>query len=187
MIRLKNQPLRLVRSTLNHWKITHGTITTLEGLLSKYPATVHKAEALFILHYCYTKTGNLAKANETKQALEQQYHGSEYQKIITNPKGGTQKSNAEADMNRRYESIYNSFIEGRFDQALADKKIADSLYGNHYWTPQLLYIQSVYHIKQEQDDQAKTVLQQIIKLYPTSPLSPTCADYAGCAGSQKRD
>ncbi|MHA4847713.1 type IX secretion system periplasmic lipoprotein PorW/SprE [Flavitalea antarctica] len=149
-----------------------GAITTLEGLLTRYPATIHKPEALFILNYCYNKTGNAAKANEMRLALEQQYAGSEYQKMVTNPAGGTQKSKAEADMNRRYESIYISFIEGRFDQALSDKKIADSLYGTHYWTPQLLYIQSVYHIKQKQDDQAKVVLQQIIQLYPTSPLSP---------------
>jgi tetratricopeptide (TPR) repeat protein len=161
------------------------TITTLEGLLVKYPATIHKPEALFILNYCYNKTGNIAKANETKLALEQQYGGSEYQKMVTNPAGGTQKSKAEADMNRRYESIYTSFIEGRFDQALADKKIADSLYGTHYWTPQLLYIQSVYHIKQKQDDQAKVVLQQIIKLYPTSPLSPRAQTMLDVLGRRK--
>jgi tetratricopeptide (TPR) repeat protein len=161
------------------------TITTLEGLLLKFPATIHKPEALFILNYCYNKTGNIAKANETKLTLEQQYSGSEYQKMVTNPAGGTQKSKAEADMNRRYESIYISFIEGRFDQALADKKIADSLYGTHYWTPQLLYIQSVYHIKQKQDDQAKVVLQQIIKLYPTSPLSPRAQTMLDVLGRRK--
>jgi tetratricopeptide (TPR) repeat protein len=161
------------------------TITTLEGLLAKYPATIHKPEALFILNYCYNKTGNIAKASETKLLLEQQYSGSEYQKMVTNPAGGTQKSRAEADMNLRYENIYISFIEGRFDQALADKKIADSLYGSNYWTPQLLYIQSVYHIKQKQDDQAKVVLQQIIKLYPTSPLSPRAQTMLDVLGRRK--
>ncbi len=161
------------------------TIQTLEGLLTKFPATIHKAEALYILHFCYTKTGDIAKANETKQTLEQQYNGSEYQKVVTNPKGGSQRSNAEADMNRRYESIYTSFIEGRFEQALTDKKVADSLYGSHYWTPQLLYIQSVYHIKQKQDDQAKVVLQQIIKLYPTSPLSPRALTMLDVLGRRK--
>ncbi|RYD89003.1 MAG: hypothetical protein EOP50_18170, partial [Sphingobacteriales bacterium] len=88
-------------------------------------------------------------------------------------------------MNRRYESIYTSFIEGRFEQALSDKKMADSIYGNHYWTPQLLYIQSVYHIKQHQDDQAKVVLQQIIKLYPTSPLSPRAQTMLDVLGRRK--
>ncbi|RYY14602.1 MAG: tetratricopeptide repeat protein [Chitinophagaceae bacterium] len=161
------------------------TIATLEELLTKYPATIHKAEALFILNYCYNKTGNIAKANETKTMLEQQFNGSEYQKMVTNPGAGTQKSKAEADMNKRYESIYISFIEGRFDQALADKSIADSLYGTHYWTPQLLYIQSVYHIKQKQDEQAKVVLQQIIKLYPTSPLSPRAQTMLDVLGRRK--
>ena len=161
------------------------TMTTLEGLLEKYPATVHKPEALFILNYCYNKTGNVTRANETKQMLEQQYAGSEYQPMVTNPGSGTIKSITEADMNRRYESIYNSFIEGRFGQALDDKKVADSLYGVNYWTPQLLYIESVYHIKQKQDDQAKIVLQNIIKLYPTSPLSPRAQTMLDVLGRRK--
>ena len=161
------------------------TIDTLESLLKKFPATIHKPEALFILYYCYNKTGNLTRATETRQQLEQQYPGSEYQKLVTNPSGGSQKSNAEADMNRRYASIYNSFIEGRFDQALSDKQVADSLYGIHYWTPQLLYIQSVYHIKQKQDDHAKIVLQQIIKLYPTSPLAPKAQTMLDVLGRRK--
>ncbi|HTF31114.1 MAG TPA: tetratricopeptide repeat protein, partial [Flavitalea sp.] len=161
------------------------TMTTLESLLEKYPATVHKPEALFMLNYCYNKTGNITRASETKQMLEQQYAGSEYQRMVTNPGSGTIKSITEADMNRRYESIYNSFIEGRFGQALDDKKIADSLYGVNYWTPQLLYIESVYHIKQKQDDQAKLVLQNIIKLYPTSPLSPRAQTMLDVLGRRK--
>jgi outer membrane protein assembly factor BamD (BamD/ComL family) len=162
-----------------------GTIETLEGLLTKYPATAHKAEALFILNYCYNKTGNIAKAAETKQTLEQDYSGSEYQRMVSNPGAGTRQSIDEKEMTRRYESIYNSFIEGRFDQALDEKKIADSLYGTNYWTPQLLYIQSVYHIKQRADDQAKVVLQQIIKLYPTSELAPRAQTMLDVLGRRK--
>jgi hypothetical protein len=88
-------------------------------------------------------------------------------------------------MNRRYESIYNNFIEGQFASALNEKKVADSLYGTNYWTPQLLYIQSVYHIKQREDDQAKLVLQQIIKLYPESPLSQRAQTMLDVLGRRK--
>ncbi|RYF96464.1 MAG: tetratricopeptide repeat protein, partial [Chitinophagaceae bacterium] len=148
-----------------------GTIITLEELLGKYPATIHKAEALFILHYCYTKTGNIAKANETKQVLEKDFSGSEYQKIVTNPKGGSQRSNELIAITKQYDEIYNDFIEGRFGKAIEDKKAADSMYGVTYWTPQLLYIESVYYIKQKDDPKAKIVLQDIIKLYPNNEMA----------------
>ncbi len=162
-----------------------GTISTLDSLLEKFPSTIHKPEALFILHFCYSKTGNTAKAAEMKQQLEQQYEGSEYQKMVTNPATGTPQRRAEADMNSRYDRIYNSFIEGRFDQALDEKKLADSLYGTNYWTPQLLYIQSVFHVKQRDDEQAKAVLQQIIKLFPNSPLTPRAETMLSVLGRRK--
>ncbi|RYZ55637.1 MAG: tetratricopeptide repeat protein, partial [Sphingobacteriales bacterium] len=162
-----------------------GTISTLDSFLVKFPSTIYKPEALFILHFCYGKTGNLTKADALKQQLEQQYAGSEYQKMVSDPSLGTPQSRAETDMNRRYENIYNSFIEGRFDHALDEKKVADSLYGTNYWTPQLLYIQSVFHVKQREDEQAKVVLQQIIKLFPNSPLAPRAETMLSVLGRRK--
>ncbi|MGI8580777.1 MAG: tetratricopeptide repeat protein, partial [Chitinophagaceae bacterium] len=70
---------------------------------------------------------------------------------------------------------YSLFIEGQFEKALQDKKTADSLYGNNYWNPQLLYIESVYYIKQQQDSQAIVTLNNIISQYPASPLKDKAA------------
>jgi hypothetical protein len=74
-------------------------------------------------------------------------------------------------MTRRYDNIYNLYIEGNFEEAQAQKKIADSMYNKNYWTPQLLYIQSVYYIKQREDDSAKKSLQDITRLFPSSPMA----------------
>jgi len=71
----------------------------------------------------------------------------------------------------QYEKIYNSFIEGRFQEALADKKTADSLYGDKYWTPQLLYIEAVYHIRNREDGQAISILSKIPSKYPKTPMA----------------
>ena len=75
------------------------------------------------------------------------------------------------NITRAYENVYNLFIEGNFTEALQQKKINDSIYGTSYWTPQLLYIESVYFLHTRQDDQAKKVLNNIIDLYPETPMS----------------
>jgi hypothetical protein len=62
------------------------------------------------------------------------------------------------------------FIEGNFTEALQQKKQLDAQYGKNYWTPQLLYIEAVFHVKQRQDSLATLVLKDIIALYPKSPL-----------------
>lgn len=146
-------------------------IEALESFLDRFPYSTKKPEALFHLHYCYAKTGNYARADAMARELQQKFAGSEYEKIVSNPKGSSADQEAKAAMTKSYESIYNLFIEGNFAEALAQKKAADSLYGTNYWTPQLLYIQSVYHIRERQDDSAKTALQNIVNLYPSSPLA----------------
>ena len=72
----------------------------------------------------------------------------------------------------RYQAIYNLFIEGKFAEALAEKQKADSLFGTNFWSPQLLYIEAVHHIKQKNDSVAIAVLSNIGKLYPASKLKP---------------
>ncbi|HEX6429808.1 MAG TPA: tetratricopeptide repeat protein, partial [Niastella sp.] len=147
------------------------TINTLEAFLIRFPDTKHRPEALFLLAYCYTKTGEVAKAKAAQDELKQKYPGTNFEKIVSNPNGVSADSTAKLEMTRRYDNIYNLYIEGNFEEAQAQKKIADSMYNKNYWTPQLLYIQSVYYIKQRTDDSAKKSLQDIIRLFPNSPMA----------------
>ena len=71
---------------------------------------------------------------------------------------------------RRYEEIYNLFIEGDFEKAIKEKNAADSLYGKNYWNPQLLYIQSVYYIQKKTGQRCNEILNQIISQYPDIPI-----------------
>ncbi|WEK33731.1 MAG: hypothetical protein P0Y53_14665 [Candidatus Pseudobacter hemicellulosilyticus] len=167
---IEQAQLLLGKTLMDGLEDYYSAINTLETFLERFSYSQRRPEALFYLYYCYYKTGQQAKANSVAAELKQRYGGTEYEKLVSNPTG-TPDQLAKADMTRRYEQIYNLFIEGSFARALAEKKVADSLYGVNYWTPQLLYIQSVYHIKERQDDTAKNVLQNIINLYSSSPLA----------------
>jgi tetratricopeptide (TPR) repeat protein len=146
-------------------------IETFDRLLSRYPNTPHKQEALFNLYYAYWKLGDLTKANAYKVQLQQMYPGGKYANAL-DPRAAAQSPDSVLKTNatRSYERIYTSFIEGNFAQALADKKRADSLYGERYWTPQLLYIEAIYHVKQRSDSIAKMQLMRLIARFADSPL-----------------
>jgi TolA-binding protein len=146
-------------------------IQTLEAFLERYPNATKRQQALFQLYYSYTKSGDVGKAENILRLLQEKYPGSEYEKIATNAKKGIFSDPLKAEMTSKYDSIYTLFIEGRFEEALAQRKIADSLYSNNYWTPQLLYIESIYHIRQRQDSSARAVLQQITQLFPSTPMA----------------
>ncbi|MFM7839801.1 MAG: tetratricopeptide repeat protein, partial [Chitinophagaceae bacterium] len=146
-------------------------IQQLEEFRDNYPGSTHEADALASLYFGYTKTGDMAKAAAVKQLLESRFKDSEFEKKTRPPVKDATAATGEADMTRRYEKIYTLFIEGNFSEALAEKKQADSLYQKNYWTPQLLYIQSLYYIRQRMDDTAKAVLNDLIKLYPKHLLA----------------
>lgn len=141
---------------------------TLEELRTQFPEFPKMDEVIFNLYYCYHKNGNAAKADALKTTLSKEYNKSRYNTILTtgiNPASGV---NPEAT--KTYEDIYDLFIEGKFDEAVAAKKKADSLYQKNFWTPQLLYIESVYYIKQRKDSIAKRVLSNLIAQFRQSPI-----------------
>ncbi len=144
---------------------------TLEELRTKFPRFSKIDEVMFHLYYCYNKNGDAAKAAALKKTLTEDYGISKYSKILatgSNPESGLPNP----DATKIYEKIYDFFIEGNFREAIAQKKTADSIYKNNYWTPQLLYIEAVYYIKERQDSIAKDVLTKLIGQFGNSPLTP---------------
>lgn len=144
-------------------------INTYDQSLQRFPDSLYNGDIYLSLYFCYSKLGNTKKADYYKNLVNTKFVGSPSNKLLTNPLGANPGiKNKEGTM--RYESIYNLFIEGKFDEALSEKKKADSLYGNNYWSPQLLYIEAVYYVKQRQDSVAIEKLNSIISLYSKSPL-----------------
>ena len=155
---------------------------TFENLRNKFPQFEKMDEVLFNLYYCYNKNGDAAKAASIKKLLGEKYAASNFTAIVTTGKNPKASNNPEAT--RAYEKIYDLFIEGKFDQAIADKKAADSLYGKNYWTPQLLYIEAVYHIKQRNDSTAITVLNSIVSQFPNTPLAAKATNLLAVLGKR---
>ena len=102
--------------------------------------------------------------------MSEKFPKSNFTTIVTTGKN-PQSTQANPEATKTYEKIYDLFIEGNFDQAKALKKEADSVYGKNYWTPQLLYIEAVYYIKQREDSTAKKYLNDIITQFAGTPLA----------------
>lgn len=142
----------------------------LEGLRTRFPKFEPMDEVMFQLYFCYQKSGETAKAAAIKSLMAQQYPTSDLTTIVTTGKDPKSKAvNNEAT--RAYEKVYDQFIEGNFEAAIANKKTADSLYGKNFWTPQLMYIEAVYYIKQRKDSTAHSILSDLISTFDGTPLA----------------
>lgn len=144
-------------------------IETYELSLQKHPDSLYNGGIYFGLYYCYNKTGNISKANYYKNLLNGKFATSHFATMLNNP-AAANTGGRNQEGTKRYEAIYNLFIEGKFEQALAEKKIADSIYKDNYWTPQLLYIEAVYLIRQRKDSLALNVLYDIIGRFINTPM-----------------
>lgn len=151
-------------------------ITAYDTLLSRFSGTRFREETLFNLYYCYAKTGDADNAARILAMMKNIYPDGWYTARAANPDSTMRAAGRlKTDATHQYEKIYTSFIEGRFDEAIAEKRTADSLYGDKYWTPQLLYIASVYFIRSGQDSQAKVTLSNIQAKFPNTPMAAKAA------------
>jgi tetratricopeptide (TPR) repeat protein len=147
-------------------------IETFEELLRRFSNPLQKEEALFALIYLYSKTNNVAKATAAKQQLLTEFPNGSFSQIIKESSGNTGVPGKKSDAaTKKYEEIYNLFLSGKFEKAVEEKRNADATYGNSFWTPQLLFIESIYYIKQKQDSIAINRLTAITTTFATSPLA----------------
>ena len=145
-------------------------IAAYEDLRKRFPDFSGMADVLFNLYYGYTKVGDAAKAAEIKNLLQKNYPDSKQAAIANTGADPTVNKPAE-EVTRVYEGIYDQFLSGDFESALAAKHKADSTYKTNYWSPQLLYIEAVYYVKQREDSVAKNTLNLIVQQNPNTPLA----------------
>ncbi len=139
---------------------------TYEEIAKRFTESSALEEVWFHLHNSYNKQNQFIKADSVKQLLNAFYPKGKNNQLLQS--GVNLK---EAETNQLYAHIYNQFIEGKFEEAIANKKKADMQLGSSYWTPQLLYIEAFYYIKQKQDSIAKNRLNEINRLFPASPIA----------------
>ncbi len=159
-------------------------VKVYEALLARISENDMAQEVMFNLIYCYNKLGETAKADALRKRMNAEFKDGEFTKRMNTPNLGRENGNPAAT--NAYKNIYNQFIEGNFAQAVADKRKADSSYGNMYWTPQLLYIEAVYYIKQREDTAAINRLNVLSATYPTSPLAAKAKTLAEVVGRRKQ-
>lgn len=149
----------------------NAAIDSYQSLNKRFPDNAHLEESLAGLYYCYNKIGRKASADSAYTALNTKFKNGKFAKLLANIPSSKTKEQAEDSATKEYENIYNLFIEGNFEQAKADKAKADSIYGNSHWTPQLLFIESVYYISKREDSTAINKLTALNSQFSGSPLA----------------
>lgn len=146
-------------------------IAAYDSILVKFPQTRLREEVIFHLFYCYRKLGDNARADDALSSLRSQYPSGKYTARLLDASEKSPGEGPRVAATREYDAVYNSFIEGDFARAETEKRIADSLYGEKYWTPQLLYIEAVYYAHNREDNLAINGLNKVVMRYAGTPMA----------------
>ncbi len=149
----------------NELKDYPSAINAYDSLITRFPTNKNREQALYNLIFCYNSVGLIAKADSITKVIKTTYPKGKYTGFVVN--GISNKDAGTAT----YQNVYNLFLEGQFDKAKDAKKAADSTLGKSYWTPQLLYIEAIYYVKQQEDSVAINRLQSLSTAFPKSPLA----------------
>lgn len=146
-------------------------LSMYDSLAKRSPGSKYDEEALFNRYYCNKKIGRNYSADSAKAVLNTKYQDGKLAARLSAANTGVKSSAASDKATKDYEKIYDLFIEGKFDDAQQAKKTADSIHGESYWTPQLLFIESVYFISERQDSIAIDKLTNIQQRAAGTPFA----------------
>jgi hypothetical protein len=143
-----------------------------ERLIAENPTNPDLEQILFDLAFCFKENGNEPKSSFYASQLSKNFATSRFNLFLKNPEAAVKaEKDKSSQTTKAYENIYDLFLSGKFDNAISAKKMADSIFGENLWTPQLLYIEALYYIKKKDDSLAIATLNKIPALYPSSPLA----------------
>jgi len=141
-------------------------ILEYRGIITQFPDVSETEKALFNLAVCYERNGQPIQADSVRNLLKTNFTYAKFNKLLQEQGKPLAKDNATL----AYEQVYDLFLAGSFKEALQVKENADKKWGKSYWTPQQLYIESIYYVKNREDSIAINRLEEINKLFPNTPL-----------------
>jgi len=165
---------RIIRSLLNNGvtfqeKLAEypAAIEQYEEIFRRYVVPAYEIEAWYDLIYSYRKVNKNRQADSVQALLNAKYTQKDIDSIAKLRNNSPGFKNA-TDV---YQNIYLLFYNENYEKAVATKAKADSVFGKKYWTPQLLFIEAVYYIKQREDSTAIAKLKIISDSLPKSDLA----------------
>ena len=131
---------------------------------------VQQGEHTVVLAYNHNNNkflGQAATQDQVESLLKEKYPESKKSQKVS----GKETAKSQKNVNQTYEDIYRLFESGNYLIAAEAKKKADSIHGNKYWTPQLLYIEAISLVKQQNDSLALSTLIYIETNFPDNEMA----------------
>lgn len=143
-------------------------VESFESLLKRYPDNELGPEALYNIYKVYKEENN-PKSETYRQRLLEKYPDNDFTRIISDPDYYNKKLEDLRQVEKLYQSAYNSYEREDFTGSIAICDNAVSQYPKHELAPKFLLLRA-YCIARTSDEKSfKEELTKLIKLWPETP------------------
>ncbi len=144
-------------------------IKTFEELLKRAPESSYKLSVYYNLYRLYSGVDQ-QKSDEYKNLLLTKYPESPFAKVISDPDFAKKNNEKEAELNSAYNSVYDLYVEKKYNDVIKGIQEIESKHGNNQLSPQLSYLNSLAVGHTHKLPPFESSLKQIVSSYPDDKL-----------------
>jgi tetratricopeptide (TPR) repeat protein len=146
------------------------SIEAFEELLKRYPENKYKLSAYYQLYRTYLSMNNQSKSDYYKNLIVNGSPDSEYAMIIKNPESAKDIAERRDKVENFYAETYQLYSEGKYQEALANCRTADTLYSKNYLMPQFTFVKALCIGRTQDIDAFERALTHVVIKYPKNPV-----------------
>lgn len=136
----------------------------LNRLVSEFPESLYRPEALFMLYKCHEEVGSENQMEKVKQTLLEDYPESNYTAVVTKKELPDESGESRAVIDS-YQKMYEVFLSENYMKAKSIKLKTDSIYPGNRLQAKFDYLYALCVAKTESKQQYKDNLEYLVESY----------------------
>jgi len=148
------------------------SVKSFEELLSRFPDSKDALRVYYQLYLMGKDIPDEELANRYKEKILSGYADSDYATIIQNPDYNNEVLAKKNRVNTLYEETYQAFTREQYRMVLLYSDEALNNYKDKELLPRFEYLRALSLAKVQNADSMLVALNQLVKKYPSSPVTP---------------
>ncbi|MDX1479415.1 MAG: tetratricopeptide repeat protein, partial [Saprospiraceae bacterium] len=164
----------LYREKLENYDLS---VETLQQLLTRYPETLHRLDAYYQLYLSYISMNDMAKAEEYKNRIINEFSQSKYALALSDPDYINRQLSEEQLLDQYYQEVYQLVDEGAYEEAQNRINEAKQRFGTtHALQPKFAILEAMCTGHIEGREAYIGALRAIVGTYPNTPEETKARD-----------
>jgi tetratricopeptide (TPR) repeat protein len=146
-------------------------INNYNTLNKRYPDHEYEAEVLYNMYKIYINLKDQKNADATKQLLINKYPESKYAAILQNKVITSNEANANKELIKVYESLYNEYLTGNYSAVKTGKREVDKNFPGNAMQAKFDLLYALAVGRTDSLSLFKKELEDIVKAYPQTDVA----------------